>query len=609
MSSPFFVTFQPRPEARLRLVCLPYSGGAAHVFRRWLQFVPEDIELVGVQLPGRWTRHKEPPFRRIPPLVDALAEALASLSDRPFALFGHSLGALLAFELARALKPESMPVHVFVSARRAPHMPLPDSPIFTLDDPSFVREVVRRYEGIPAQVVQDRELLALVLPALRADMEAFETYEYQEAPPISVPLTAFTGADDPNCSPGQIEEWRRHTSRKFEHRAFAGGHFFIQPCERDVVSLIAATLSTAPVGGETIAPDPPAFFDTQTSAAYPAGAGVVLTKKVAQPLEVESSAKEAAVSPRILLVDSDAKHLRSFSQILTRVAEKPDTCASLNELETRSDYELLVINYDALASTDRERVAAMFSGDKRSSRILLLSDGKIKEDFVSLFGTRALTNLLARRTEDVDVDELIVTLQKILQRDIFGIEKYFVWGVTTSSTTISSSRDKSRVLSMVEEYTRDIGIHPRLATLFTTVADEFVSNAIYNAPVGTDGTSRFGHVPRTAEVSLEPHESVAVKFCCDGRRLGISTVDPFGSISQETILDYLAKCFRKSDDQVDQKSGGAGLGFYQIFDALSHFVVNIEPGKRTEMIGLIDVRGSYKDFAIKGKSFNIFVGS
>jgi hypothetical protein len=334
-----------------------------------------------------------------------------------------------------------------------------------------------------------------------------------------------------------------------------------------------------------------------------------LTKKMAQSPAVDSAAEAVAVAPSLLLVDGDPKHMKKFSRILTRIAAQPDTCASLSELEGQSEHALVVINYDSLSDEDKKSIGSVVRGKSRGSRILLLSDAKIRQDFIPLFGTRTLTNLLARRDDDLDIDELIVTLQKILQHDIFGIEKYFVWGVTSTSTTITSSRDKTRVLAMVEEYAGAIGVHPRLASLFTTVADEFVSNAIYNAPIGTDGKSRFAHVPRTQNVSLDPGESVTVKFCCDGRRLGISTTDPFGSISQETILDYLAKCFRKAEDQIDQKSGGAGLGFYQIFDALSHFVVNISPGKRTEMIGLIDIRGSYKDFAVMGKSFNIFVGT
>jgi hypothetical protein len=106
---------------------------------------------------------------------------------------------------------------------------------------------------------------------------------------------------------------------------------------------------------------------------------------------------------------------------------------------------------------------------------------------------------------------------------------------------------------------------------------------------------------------LSGSEEVVLKFCFDGTRLGASILDPFGSISQERIVSYIAKCFRKGSDQVDEKAGGAGLGLYYIFDALSSFVINIKPGTKTEMIGLIDITGSYKDFVSKGKSFNIFV--
>lgn len=268
--------------------------------------------------------------------------------------------------------------------------------------------------------------------------------------------------------------------------------------------------------------------------------------------------------------------------------------------------DVLVASYDD--STEEERrilVQAFANGARAKTRLLLVSAGQKHEEFASLFGQRCATNLLAKNGE-VDPHDLIVTVQKIVRRDVFGIEKYFVWGVEAVVTRLTRSSEKADLLTKAEAYATNIGVSGRLVTQFCTVADELFTNAIYNAPIDADGRSRWAHMPRKDEVVLAPGEEVVVRFCSDGSRLGISTTDPFGSLTPERLFDYLAKCFRGGVDQIDDKPGGAGLGLYYIFDAVSHMVVNIASGERTEMIGLLDVRGSYKDFARRGKSFNIF---
>lgn len=310
---------------------------------------------------------------------------------------------------------------------------------------------------------------------------------------------------------------------------------------------------------------------------------------------------------RVLLIDADAKRQKQLRQVLTRILGAPDCREALGELPGPGEYNLIVATYEGLSADDRARLHE-YSQRDRESKVLMLSGTSDRSQLSDLFGAKALTNLLATTGADsLDVDALIVTCQKILRRDIFGIEKYFVWGVSSRSGSIGSSKEKDGFLAAVQEYSSQLGIPQRLATLFDTVADEFVSNALYNSPVDAAGNYRFASTSRTQDISLDPGERITVKVCCDARRLGVAVTDPFGSLAQATILDYLAKCFRKDDGQVDDKPGGAGLGFYQILDALSHFVINIRPGRATEMIGLIDISGSYKDFVVKGKSFNIFV--
>ena len=310
---------------------------------------------------------------------------------------------------------------------------------------------------------------------------------------------------------------------------------------------------------------------------------------------------------RVLLIDADPKRQKHLRQIITRVIGAPETRETLGALEGGAPYNLIVAHYEGLDAGDLQRLQE-FSAAHSEPKVLLLSAGTMRAGLPNMFGTKSLTNLLATSGDDeLDVDGLIVTCQKILRRDIFGLEKYFVWGVPTRTARINKSAEKDALLAQMQEYASQLGIPQRLANLFETVVDEFVTNALYNSPVDADGKYRYASTSRTQRIELEPDEVINLKVCCDARRLGVSISDPFGSLTRTTIIEYLAKCFRRGDGQVDNKAGGAGLGFYQILDALSHFVINIKPGSTTEMIGLIDISGTYKDFVTKGKSFNIFV--
>lgn len=316
----------------------------------------------------------------------------------------------------------------------------------------------------------------------------------------------------------------------------------------------------------------------------------------------------SATLGKLLVVETDAKHLRKLSKTLKAIVGAVDSRSALGELPSDGEYDLLVVNYDGLTAEERGILLETFGrGSGSKTRLLLFSDGNYRSDLVELFAGHSLTNLVAKSDVEVDPEELIVTTRKILQKDIFGIEKYFIWGVNPIAVAIRETQDKQRVLTLVEEYAKNIGVNPRFVAQLRAVADEFVTNALYNAPVDRSGQHRFARTSRSEVVRLEPEEDVQLKLCCDGRRIGISISDPFGSLTMETVLDYLAKCMRKGDDQVDEKQGGAGLGFYYIFDALSHFIVNLSPGKRTEMVGIIDVSGTYREFTSRPKSFNLFV--
>jgi medium-chain acyl-[acyl-carrier-protein] hydrolase len=248
MTSPWFTRFAPRPAARLRLFCFSYAGGGAVVYRPWALAMPAEIEVAAALLPGRESRLREPPVRSMSDLMSALVPAIEPQLDRPFAFFGHSMGAVVAHELARVLQQRGGPVpqRLLLSGRRAPHLPERDPPMHHLGDDAFVAEIQRRYNGIPAEVLQYPELLELLLPSLRADMSVIETHRLQaagQAPvPFSGPISVFGGRDDPRATPGELEVWQAHTSEPLVMRQFAGGHFYFNNTETRN-ALIAAVAS------------------------------------------------------------------------------------------------------------------------------------------------------------------------------------------------------------------------------------------------------------------------------------------------------------------------------------------------------------------------------
>jgi surfactin synthase thioesterase subunit len=235
----------PQRDPRMRLICFPYAGGGANVFRPWARALAPAAEVWAMSLPGRATRVREAAVARMAPIVSAVTDELGPLTDRPFVLFGHSLGALVAFEVARELRRRGMraPAHVLVSAARAPQHRLED-PIHELPDDQFI-ERIRGLKGTPAEVLENRQLVELLLPALRADFAVGETYRYASEPPLSAPVTAFGGSADDHVSSDQLDDWYRHTRNRFAVRTFQGGHFFIHSAQDELLDAVAGEIGLA----------------------------------------------------------------------------------------------------------------------------------------------------------------------------------------------------------------------------------------------------------------------------------------------------------------------------------------------------------------------------
>jgi medium-chain acyl-[acyl-carrier-protein] hydrolase len=239
LSSPFFqpvpghgaawLVRRPRKSAATqRLFCFHHAGGNANAYLPWSAWLPAHVEVVGVQLPGRGARRHEPALVDPASLVSALGPVLAlATQGLPFAFFGHSMGAWLAFEMVQWLAREGSPgpTRLFVSGRGAPHLPLRLAPIDELPDAQMVA-AMRRYGGIDDSMLDHPELLQLFLPLIRADLLVHRSHRYRPGAALACPITAIVASDDPLCTVQDVAAWREHTRERFDLQVCSGGHFF-----------------------------------------------------------------------------------------------------------------------------------------------------------------------------------------------------------------------------------------------------------------------------------------------------------------------------------------------------------------------------------------------
>ena len=242
--SKHIVNYQAKPDARKRLFCFPYAGGGAGIFRLWGQFLPDDIALYAVELPGR-VHLREPAAKDMKELIDILYPEIADLLDKPFAFFAHSYGSVVAYELTRRLQEmgKPLPEHLIVSARRAPHIASSIALTAHLSDSEFIAAMQTQFGAIPQAVLNDKSLLAMFLPILREDIRLNENYLGSINPPLTVPLTVFLGVDDKSGATINIDKWKETTIGPYLQKQFPGGHFYIDTARQQVIEEISKILS------------------------------------------------------------------------------------------------------------------------------------------------------------------------------------------------------------------------------------------------------------------------------------------------------------------------------------------------------------------------------
>lgn len=307
-----------------------------------------------------------------------------------------------------------------------------------------------------------------------------------------------------------------------------------------------------------------------------------------------------------ILVCARGSQAEFFMSVLKGGGHSSVLAATANDAEAaaRAGARLVVIDFESLAE-ERDEVWRRISEFTPPPRILIIASSRKPTDAGELFLRYRFTNLLARN-QKIHEGDFRNTVDKILSANIFGMERYLSPGAKVVEQAIKGSAQKPELLDIVSEYATQAGVNRQAIQRVISVADEMLTNAVYDAPVGADGMPRYASWSRNQPVALEPHEEGTLRLGANAERFVLSVEDPFGGLTPEVVLSYLDKCFRRGPDQVDKKQGGAGLGLYFMFNTLSHFIINIEPGKRTEVIGVMDITANFREFASRSKSFNLF---
>ncbi|MBZ0232773.1 MAG: hypothetical protein K8M05_10625 [Deltaproteobacteria bacterium] len=281
----------------------------------------------------------------------------------------------------------------------------------------------------------------------------------------------------------------------------------------------------------------------------------------------------------------------------------------LGKLLDEGPWDLLMLSFDPPLRDDPSWVDRLSKYETKFPRTkMVLHATEPTEDYLPLLASRPwLRNIIAKNEDPLEPDELIITAEKLLRQDLFGLQKYLLWGVEPYRVEIRDSRLKQDYISEVASYAQTLGCNERVVELVETVADELITNAIYNAPRSSDGAPKYARRSRREPVELADNEVGFLEFACDGDYIAIAQIDPFGALTQDTVVSYLNRCLVKGPEQISEASGGAGIGLFRVFQSLSKFIINVDPGKRTEVICLLDLRLTMKRFRQAAKSFHIFI--
>jgi hypothetical protein len=285
-----------------------------------------------------------------------------------------------------------------------------------------------------------------------------------------------------------------------------------------------------------------------------------------------------------------------------------DSPTAVIDLIRAAAVDIVFIDYDTVPNAIQVLDAAA-----GQVPVVALSRATDASALLDLVCDRGVDNFLARRggkdgdRHPVDSAEIVVTAEKILRRDLFGLRKYVsAFGIELSSIEVRAAEDRETVVACVQEYVRNLGAGRELAATLGAVADELTTNAVYNAPVDAHGRPRYASRSRRDKIALRPEEYVSVEFGSDGRTFGLSVTDRFGQLTRERLRSVLRRCLT-ARDPIEKKAGGAGLGLYTVLSSVNQLIVNVAPGTRTEVIALVGVDGRMREVRSSGHSLHLFI--
>lgn len=305
--------------------------------------------------------------------------------------------------------------------------------------------------------------------------------------------------------------------------------------------------------------------------------------------------------------------IQNLSRVLARALGPVTEVSTPEELASIPAHEganIGLVEYDSLTPGERDAWLTLTRQAPATMRWVLISSGAWREDMVRLLENGVLRNVVAMGPTElghrVNVPELLTTVRKLVTGDIFGLDKYIAWGARAERVSIHSSAQREQVYDEARRFLAELQVVPRLAATYHNVLDEFLTNALYNAPVDGEGKRLFAHRSRDEVVELPEGQQVHVTLASDGEELCVAVSDPYGSMPISVAQRYLARCFKRGSDQIESKPGGAGMGLYLCANSLVQMILNVAPGRRTEFIGTLSIVRGYRASAQSAKSLNFF---
>jgi CRP-like cAMP-binding protein len=291
---------------------------------------------------------------------------------------------------------------------------------------------------------------------------------------------------------------------------------------------------------------------------------------------------EKAGDKSVLLVDTDRKQLVLAKMAVGSSGVRMDIAADVEAAK-----QLLLLNkYDLIVFDDTCSDIAESIPDVRKA--VMITSKRVQENIPILKKTKKVNNLITRDVNDkqLTIKTLLTTLSKLLNNDVFGIEKYLSWGVDIQTKKVTSSSERLKLKDDMVLYFKRLGIRNTILEKMHQVTEELLMNAIYDAPTDKTGKPLYNHLSRKVEVVLDSHLQSHIKYGCDGIYLAVSVTDPFGSLTKDIIINYLDSCYSGQAGSLNNGKGGAGRGLHQIVENSDLTIFNVKPGQRTEVISI-----------------------